>query len=395
MLLSYSFQNFYSFAEKTQVSFLLNQRDAPDGWVARTPSGKRVSTVMAVLGANAAGKTTLVKFGPFLADFIANSFALQPGQPLGFMTHMTRMSDPSAFEVVVEDGAGTEWTYTLIAHANQIEHESLFQRPNVAGTRKSRVFIRQRDGDGYDVKQEFGLADSEAAKVRPNVSLISWAKQYGSEVAQRIAQLSVASNIDQRGQSQADAQALWKAAEFFQNNESHAASMRSLLKSWDFGLDDVVINAYDTVVPNGTEKTKAFYPLGLHKAGESNFALPFSRESSGTQRAFLLLWKLLPILEKGGVAFMDELEGDLHPHMLEPLLRIFHSPITNPHAAQIIFTCHNPEVLRVLHRTQVTFVEKHHCMSDAYRGDEIEGLTNQANLQGKYLSGALGAVPQL
>ena len=41
------------------------------------------------------------------------------------------------------------------------------------------------------------------------------------------------------------------------------------------------------------------------------------------------------------------------------------------------------------------FVDKQDCESTAYRGDDIEGLTNAQNLYGKYMAGALGAVPQI
>ena len=101
------------------------------------------------------------------------------------------------------------------------------------------------------------------------------------------------------------------------------------------------------------------------------------------------------ILAQGGVALIDELENDLHPHMVEPVLDLFANKSTNPHHAQIIFTCHTPEVLDLLHKAQVLFVEKTDCESVAYRGDEIEGLRSDDNLRAKYMSGALGAVPQI
>ena len=81
--------------------------------------------------------------------------------------------------------------------------------------------------------------------------------------------------------------------------------------------------------------------------------------------------------------------------MIEPILRLFHDPETNPHGAQIIFTCQAPEVLKLLQKAQVTFIEKSDCVSTACRGDEVAGLTRQHNLCTKYMTGALGAVPQL
>lgn len=64
------------------------------------------------------------------------------------------------------------------------------------------------------------------------------------------------------------------------------------------------------------------------------------------------------MLEYGGIAVIDELEADLHPHMLAPVLNLFLNRSTNPHNAQILFTCHAAEVLNLLKKSQVYLVEK-------------------------------------
>jgi AAA15 family ATPase/GTPase len=122
----------------------------------------------------------------------------------------------------------------------------------------------------------------------------------------------------------------------------------------------------------------------------------FLHESSGTQGAFILLSRILPALHQGGLVIIDELEADLHPHMLTPILDLFFSTKTNPHNAQIIFTCHAIEVLSLLHKAQVVLVEKdHNCESDAWRLDSVKGVRADDNLYAKYMAGAYGAIPQL
>jgi AAA15 family ATPase/GTPase len=124
--------------------------------------------------------------------------------------------------------------------------------------------------------------------------------------------------------------------------------------------------------------------------------LMFWHESSGTQGAFILLSRILPVLQNGGLVLIDELEADLHPHMLAPILDLFFSPKTNPHNAQIIFTCHSIEVLSLLHKAQVVLVEKdEHCESDAWRLDTVKGVRSDDNLYAKYMAGAYGAIPKL
>jgi predicted ATPase len=125
---------------------------------------------------------------------------------------------------------------------------------------------------------------------------------------------------------------------------------------------------------------KVWVPFGKHKSKATEFQLPFTLESSGTQGAFVLLSRLLHTLEIGGLAVIDEFENDLHPHMLEPILELFANPATNPHQAQLLFTCHAIEVLNLVHKSQVILVQKNEdCESTACRLDAVEGIRNDDN----------------
>ncbi|MGJ4748927.1 AAA family ATPase, partial [Leptospira sp. SA-E8] len=123
--------------------------------------------------------------------------------------------------------------------------------------------------------------------------------------------------------------------------------------------------------------------------------LHMTEESNGTQTAFKQLRYLLSVLANGGIAVIDELESDMHPHMIQPLLDLFASPHTNPHNAQIIFTSHSIEVMGLLGKSQVFLVEKNDCESAAWRLDTMDGVRSQDNLYAKYMSGAYGAVPKI
>nr|WP_316643482.1 ATP-binding protein [uncultured Roseateles sp.] len=396
MLLSYAFANFHSFADRATVSLVLNQRDTVHGWDRQSPSGERVTTALAVLGANGAGKSSLVKVGPFLGWFLRDSFNLKPEEPIAFMPHQAQQEFPAEFELEADGADGVRWRYVLRTMPDRVLHEALYRRGTAPGERYGYVFVRDWVGPGYTVKQQgFGLADSEAAKVRPNVSLISWGRQYGAATAVQVSDFLLTTNLTMMGRSVPDSAVMLDAAAFFSEPGPLQQQMRSLLKGWDLGLSDVRLQHFDTQDPHGQEVARKWFPMGVHASKGRNFELPFVYESSGTQTAFLLLWRLLPVLSRGGLAFIDELENDLHPHMIEPLLRLFHDPESNPHGAQIIFTCQSPEVLKVLQRTQVVFVEKDDGASIAYRGDDIEGLTSAHNLYAKYMAGALGAVPQV
>ncbi|MFY8041571.1 MAG: AAA family ATPase [Rhodoferax sp.] len=395
MLHSFAFSNFQSFRERTEVSWLVDQRNASSGWSIDADTGERLSTVMAVIGPNASGKTGLLKPVVFVHWFMAHSFQqLEPSAPLPFSPHPTGADEATEFEAEI-DFDGQVWRYTLRATQQRVLHEALY----VKRQRMGYVFVREWDEARqiYTVKQQdFGFAPSEAVKVRPNASLIATAAQYGVPLALRMAAPYLWSNIHQYGRMVQDSNQLIVAAKLFANHDAHRVAMTQLLSQWDLGLSDVQLKEIEVTGPDNTQQ-KLWRPYGFHKMHDgSSFALDFAQESSGTQGAFILLSRLLPVLEAGGLAVIDEFENDLHPHMLEPILDLFANPRTNPHKAQLLFTCHAMEVLNLLHKSQVTLVEKNQFNeSSAWRLDSVEGIRADHNYYAKYMAGAYGAVPQL
>lgn len=373
---------------------MLDGRVPPAVWSHNSSTGERVSTVMAVVGANASGKTGLLKPVAFMHWFISRSFQSEPSAEMPFHAHPAARHEPSEFEVDV-DFDGKLWRYTLRATPGRVLHEALY----VKRQRMSYVFVREwnESTQTYDVKQQdFGLAASEASKVRPNASLIATAAQYGVPLAQRIAAGIIWTNIYQFGRLVPDGGQLLVAARQFAAHDAQRQEMVRLLGQWDMGLSDVQIRELDITLADGSTQ-KQWRPFGLHRmSGPSTFELDFLQESSGTQGAFVLLSRLLPALQDGGLAVIDEFENDLHPHMLEPILDLFANPVTNPRGAQLLLTSHAIEMLNIVHKSQVMLVEKDESNeSRAWRLDTVEGVRNDDNFYAKYMAGAYGAVPQL
>jgi hypothetical protein len=394
MLHRYAFSNFQSFRERTEVSWLLDRKVPEAVWSRQAGSGERVSTVLAVIGPNASGKTALLKPILFLDWFMRHSFGAQPVGSLPFQPHMSALAEPTEFEVEV-DFEGRLWRYTLRCTPERVLHEALYAKHE----RMRYVFVREWNEAtrSYDIKQQdFGFTPSEARKVRSNASLIATAAQYGVPLAQRMLTSNVWTNIHQFGRLVNDSEQLVRAATYFAGQEAQRQQLVKLLSSWDLGLSDVQVRELETVLPDGT-KNKVWLPFGIHRtSGDASFELPFVMESSGTQGALVLLSRLLPVLRTGGFAVIDEFENDLHPHMLEPILDLFASPVTNPLGGQLLFTCHAMEVLNVVHKSQVMLVEKNqHSESSAWRLDSVEGIRSDDNFYAKYMAGAYGAVPQL
>lgn len=393
MLHSYAFSNYQSFVEKVDVDLTINAKTTLTDWMTDSVCGDRVSKIFAVIGHNASGKTALFKPIAFLNWFVSHSFTSSPNSAIPITPHATHFKQPSEFECLI-DFEGSLWRYVLRCNQQMVLHEALYRKYE----RFNYVFIRNWDPatQHYSVKQQnFGLSPQSAKKVRPNVSLIAWAAQYDVPLAKRLADRSFVTNVNVGGRMPLSDQALFVAAEHFATNKKQRSTMEQLLSSWDLGLSGVELHEIQ-INPIEAPEEKAWMPFGKHSTGNNSFNLPFHLESSGTQGAFVLLSRLLPVLEKGGVAVIDEFENDLHPHMLEPILDLFANPKTNRHNAQLLFSTHATSVLNIVEKSQVMLVEKNtDCISDAFRMDTIERIRNDDNFYAKYMTGAYGAVPKL
>ena len=394
MLKSFAIRNFQSFHQQTQISLVLNKHAPMDDRSCLASNGSRVSKALAVIGHNASGKTTLIKSLAFLDWFIKYSFLSKIDSPLPLSSHFVSTSEPAEFELEFELNA-KDWRYRLVADEHRVYSEELHCRQVRSF---SYVFIRiwNPSSKSYSVKQQnFGLLQKEAENVRENASLISTAAQYKIPLALEFLAANVFTNLFVHGRQRLDDSQLSVASSFYANNQPICNAMSKLLSQWDFGLSQVRIEKHTITRENGLSE-EVFIPFGVHFVAEKEHALMMMQESSGTQGAYLLLSRILPALQSGGLAVIDELEADLHPHLMAPILDLFFSTHTNPKNAQLIFTCHSLEILSLLHKSQVVLVEKDkNCQSEAWRLDEVKGVRSDDNLYAKYMAGAYGAVPDL
>ncbi|MBI5331504.1 MAG: AAA family ATPase [Betaproteobacteria bacterium] len=391
MLHNYAFSNFQSFRDRVEVDLTLSRKVTMTDWMAEVETGERVSKLMAVVGPNGSGKTALIKPVAFIAWFVGQSFRQPPETAIPINPHFSSPAEPTELEATL-DFDGRLWRYVLRCTPERVLHEALYQRRERFGY----VFVRDWDAasNSYVVKQQdFGLPAQEARKVRPNVSLIAWAAQFGVPLAVRMAAPYVVTNVNVIGRLPMGDQAVLTAAEHFALHTPLKERMSRLLGAWDLGLSGVELQEVAVNDPQQPER-KVWLPFGRHRGRDAEYQLPFGLESSGTQGAFVLLSRLLTALEMGGLAVIDEFENDLHPHMLEPILDLFAHPASNPRRAQLLFSCHAMEVLNLVHKSQVTLVQKNaDCESAASRMDAVEGIRNDDNFYAKYMAGAYGAVP--
>jgi hypothetical protein len=406
MLHEFSLKNFFSFRDEATVSFCVGEHAPENDLFFRTPSGQRLSRLMAAIGPNASGKTNVLKGLAFLRWFMLMSFRmLEPKRPIPvdrFRFSVDR-DEIMAFRLVFEVG-GTIYRYVLEMTETRVLKEVLEQRAerNFRYLFKRELNVETGSTDlrgqipGFDVDSVKGL-------VRDNCSVLSALAQTENAPLEPVISYltSMQTNVDRWGrESHTPAEhlsSIFMAAQFYHRNPEYKQQAEDLLAGrLDFGLSGVLIKEERVKSQEKGEPEVVLLPYGVHRVGDTEYRLPMMAESSGTQNSFVLLHQLLPVLSTGGLAVIDEFEADLHPQMIPPILDLFLNPATNPRNAQLFFSTHSIEVLRKLDKTQVILVEKDaDCQSQIFRMDEIRGVRRDVDLYAKYMSGAFGAVPNV
>lgn len=127
--------------------------------------------------------------------------------------------------------------------------------------------------------------------------------------------------------------------------------------------------------------------------------LPLSKQSTGMRKFLAILPEVLPILENGGVLFLDELNVSLHTEITTFIINLFKNPKTNPKHAQLITTTHDMMLLNrsIFDRDQIYVTEKDKFGASVLCAfsDYNFGKMRSPNLAQYYESGKVGGVPQL
>jgi len=225
--------------------------------------------------------------------------------------------------------------------------------------------------------------------------LISYANLLDEPLAEAIIEMfeGYKTNVVSMGRLGSLSQSIPEMTELFAKDDGLKQTAEKLLCQFDTGIDE--INIKSVMMVNEGKQQEVLLPFGVHKVGDDSFELMIYEESNGTQSAYSLLGLILPVLKNGGVAIIDELDNDLHPLLLPAIFDLFRSSHHNPHNAQLIFSCHTPEVFNLLNKHQIYLVEKYEQASEAWRLDEMEGVRNDDNLYAKYMAGAFDAIPNL
>ncbi len=404
MIHSFSASNFFCFKDAVDISFKVGTSAPKTNQFFTSETGQRLTKAQVLIGPNGSGKTNLLKGLPFLRHFMLSSFSqLEPEDPILVDCFFSGELHPLCLCMEFEE-AGSLYKYELILDELNNSENGVVREVLSKKHEKSYQYLYKRtfhEGSYKIVLKDLdvNLKDIQAFGQRKNASLFSVLRHIETpeitEISHGLEKFH--SNVDFIGKIDTEAaKYLSNVSARYAKDEELKYFAESILSGLDLGLSGFRIEEYDSI-DETDQKEKRFYPVGLHLVKGKEISLPFFLESSGTKKLFVLLSRIIPVLFSGGIAVIDELGADLHPHMLPRILDLFFNPDTNPNNAQLLFSCHAPEVLKRLDKTQIVLVEKdaETCESEACRLDQLRGVRRDDNFYVKYMSGIYGAVPNI
>lgn len=385
MIFSYGARNYFSFREGMVVSFELNSK------VPRAVSqGLKATTVLGVKGANASGKTNVLKCLAFITSFITTSFNNDENDGLNFDPFFK--SDKSSEFYIDFESEGVRYVYELEATKSVVIREAIYKKVS------RRTLLVERVGN--EVKYRVNeLQELDLIELKSNASLLSSAYKYKFK-NQNLDILNiigffvlVRGNVSVMGVSDSYFNHKLAARNYFNNPEALEFAKAIIVKS-DLGISDIEI--HEAIASNGE---KEYFPIFLHNTDcgpdEDRWLTPWD-ESSGTMALFNKLGLYWVILEHGGVLVMDEFDINCHSMLLPNLVNLFLDKSVNKKSAQFIFTAHSTEIIDVLGKYRTILVNKEKSESYAYRLDEIPGdlIRNDRSISALYREGKIGGVPK-
>ena len=403
MLRTLSFTNFCSFRDPAELSLTASAKTPVDHSYTTSRCGDHITVLCGVFGPNASGKTNLLKVLAFLNFFARHSYrSLGPATPIPVDPFLDGNTNP--VRILAEfEGHGRLYRYETLITPAGVEEERLSQRFD--DTRSFRTLLHRRAGkSGPLLGQHDEFTDLDALrgllKDRPNASMLSAGLVTGRPEFNRIFESlgRVETNVDRMGKAEIHqstrASDVIACARYFQENPHFKNDLEDRLKRADLGIDAFSIRELEMADSETGKVNRIPVPFVTHKSGGKSFEIPLTMESSGTKRLFLLLGTFLPVLTEGGIAVIDEMESDLHPHIIPLLIDLFVDAATNPKRAQLVFTCHHVEILNQLAKEQIILVQKDtDNVSSLRRLADIPGVRREENFFANYNAGRYEAVP--
>lgn len=398
MLLRFRVANVRSLRDEQELSFLVPEGDEGKGARRlRLSDGKELPLypVLGIFGANASGKSNVITALKKMREAVLNSYAAwtsYDGIPRDeFALDPAAATESTFYEVdlVLEDGV--RWTYGFELGSARVESEWLFSYPK--GRRQvwfdrdaSREKVYEFPGDR--VKDRALLARI----TRHNSLLLTRAADDGHPQLTPIYEWFSRNLWDITPETERAQREAYTAQRLLESGTARRR-VEELLRVADLGIAGAEVEHEPGKRP----------VVRLRHSGSDAEAVPldWQAESFGTRSWFALIGPLLLALDTGAVLLVDELDASLHSRFAAEVVRLFQTPWVNPKGAQLVFTAHDPSLLRgpggerFLEPGQIWLTEKDEKgATELFPVSDLEPGKEQ-DLMTSYLEGALGGVPRV
>ena len=414
MLIEFTVENFRSFKKKQTFSLLASKdKELLDQNTFSVSKYNLLKTAI-VYGANASGKSTLFMALISLLEFsVLSGPRSQKGDSISispFMLDVNNQNEPSFFEILFmldnKDSTPIRYRYGIKLDRKHVIEEYLFA---VNKIKEVNLFDRIEQSITPN-KTYFPESETFSTKiVRDNASYLSVCAQNNGEISGKIIKyfqrIAVTSGIDtppfitmeriNQGEN------LNRITKFLQFADIQVQGLKKQRTPVTFDIPDPdLAEFFKKKFPNA-ENDQISYAHNLYNGKEKKGFWYFTEEleSLGTRKLFNYAGVILPILDNGGVLFIDEFDSSLHPIIVENIIRLFNDKRLNKNNAQLIVSCQSVSLMtnKLFRRDQIWLCEKDkYGASEIYSLMDFEDLVRKdANFNKNYLAGKYGAIPNI
>lgn len=429
MLVSFSVANFRSIGEEQTLNLVASNKisDHPNHVVSLPGTTERVLRTALMYGANAAGKSNIVRAMAFAQRTMrADERRVTPCEPFRFDPLLA--SRPTSFEFRFL-AAGHIFAYGFDLKAETIEAEWL----SVLDDGEDRViFERDRDGranisDRTNLDRMFSNDNEIASTLNALASLPLTRHQLLLNRANSLPEDAQGATLgavirwltrdllillpDHRSSSILDR--LLDDPEFRGLAEKFLDKVGTGVRGLDVATEEIDVEQSGLAAnrwlfplrnqerledmrpkPDDPDRLVSRRLLAKHSVGEFSAMLPFSEESDGTKQLLHFMPVLSSVTADARIVVIDELDRSLHPLLCWEFIRIFCETAAGVRK-QLIVTTHEAHLLNqdLLRRDEYWFVEK-----DGNQQTRLVSLSdfqvrNDLQLEKGYLHGRFGGVP--
>ncbi|RKY06924.1 MAG: ATP-binding protein [Planctomycetota bacterium] len=420
MLAEFRVSNFRSFKDEQVLSLIVSCPES-EGSNSLKVGKYHILKTAAIYGANASGKSNLIRALSCMQHVVQNSAGYKSGEKLPvvpFLFDEQTRKQPSSFEMTFFID-NVRHQYGFSATAEKIHDEWLLVYPT---GRRQTWFERWMDDKSGKAQIKFsdtflkGNKNALWSKVKDNSLFLSVATQWNHEQLSRIYEW-VGSRIRELPPL-AVGRRLTDELLFDEKREAKGSGFYrtaiEVLKKADLGITDIDIEkaaveqlripdefpekVKEQLVEQFRESPPYFVTAYHHmKSTGRKYPLNFEEESEGTKNFYSYLGPLVKSVSFGYTILRDELESSLHPLLTREIVETVRDNEHDGVSAQLIFTTHDTTLLdpELFGRDQIWFTEKDESgATQLYSlADYREKPRKGEAMQKRYLAGRYGAVP--